>query len=501
MGMWRRIKQVFAPGAAMSTASSGGVVAQLFQSAKSARRTDADAVMKKFRSWVYICASRNGSTCASVPLRLYAKGALTTQAKDWYKARPVPPARALHVLKQRQTEAEITELTEHPLLELLTLANPVETGFGLKELTIIHQELVGNAYWYLEPYGDAVRAGQPQAIWPLMPNLMKPVPNKAGNGIAGYLYGDNPATQIAYAAEEIIHFKYPNPSSNVIGLGPAQAGIMAINRSEAMAEYKQALYDNHCRPDFMVKVPDDTTDEQIKAQYEQWDKRFRVQGTGWQKVGRPWITTSEMSIETIGWAPKDMHDIPQAKLDQGEIMLMFGQHPSMGEATKALAEAIAIEYSYMKHAILPRLMRFEQTLNEYLAPLFDERLFFAFDNPVPEDREQTRKDIDTYVQRKVMTPNEARAAIKLDPIEGGDEFATAPAPVGGVPLALAGPVTQESVKAAMDYLRKRDDRRGGGLNWERTVSAVAREAGVPDPFARIGKGETPVAASGFRRHP
>ena len=454
MGIMRRIKQIFG--------AAGTTVSQLFGKDAKARRTDADAVMQKFTGWVYVCASRNGSTCASVPLRLYARGAVSTQAKAWYAARPVPGHVRKWLGKQAGEAGEVVELTDHPLLTLLREANPIETGFGLKELTVIYQELVGNAYWYLEPHTDPVRAGQPKAVWPLLPNLMKVIPNKARNGVQGYLYGNNPATQVAYTADEIIHFKYPNPNSSVIGLGPAQAGIMAVNRKAAMDEYKQALYDNHCRPDFVISVPDGTTDAEITSLYLQWDKRFRTRGKDFTKVGRPWITTSEKELKTIGWAPKDTHDIPQAKLDRDEIYQMFGNPVTMGEISKSRAEAEAGEYAYMLHSILPRLRRFEQTLNEFLVPLFDERLFLAFDNPVPENREQMRQDIDTYVGKRVVTVNEARAWINLDPVDGGDEFAALPVPV--VPAAATSPADDE------------------------------------DDNEDEGKGVTPAVASGFHSH-
>jgi len=40
-----------------------------------------------------------------------------------------------------------------------------------------------------------------------------------------------------------------------------------------------------------------------------------------------------------------------------------------------------------QNAILPRLRRIEQKLNEKMLPLFDDKLFVAFDNPVADDKE------------------------------------------------------------------------------------------------------------------
>ena len=50
------------------------------------------------------------------------------------------------------------------------------------------------------------------------------------------------------------------------------------------------------------------------------------------------------------------------------------------------ANAESGDYSYMKDTILPRLKKIEQKLNEQLLPMYDDRLFCAFDNPVPADK-------------------------------------------------------------------------------------------------------------------
>ena len=362
MGLKRWLKQLVAGGAPTAM--------QLVVASASDRRTDSTAVMGKYKGWVYVCANGNAGTCASVPLRLYARGQLSTSARRWYGAEPVRPRVKHHIeWKQRQAIGEITELTEHPVLDLLRLANPNEIGFNLKEKTFLHQELVGNAYWYLEPYTDPARAGQPEHIWTLLPHLVTVVPNPKGDGIKGYLYGRNPATQIAYKADEIIHFRYPNPNSNIHGLGPAQAMIMAINRNEAMASYKEAMYDNHCRPDFLITgVPEGTGEDEVKRLYEQWERRFNVRGGKFKKAAKPWIATEGMGITPLTFPPKDMQDVPQAKLDRDEIFQGFGRPLTMGEISTSRAGAETGEYAYMVHTIQPRLRRFEQFLNEYLAP-------------------------------------------------------------------------------------------------------------------------------------
>lgn len=411
--MFRWVKTMFSGGSALG--SEGGAMQSLITNSRKSRRSDPAAVIKKFQGWVYVCASRNASTAASVPLRLFAPATISSAAKDWYQAVSVGRATKAHIERQqKRSVGDIVELVDHPLLDLLRLANPTEIGFTLREVTTLHQELIGNAYWYLELFDDPVRAGQPKAIWPLLPNSVRIIPNKENTEVVGYLYGTDPRTSIAYSADEVIHFRYPNPTDSLYGLGPAQAGIMAINRKEAMDEYRASMYDNHCRPDFVVTVPEDTDPSEINRMYVEWDRRFKFRGGQQNKVGRPWFTTTDKSITPIGFPPNKMGDIPQAKLDRDEIYQMFGNPLTMGELSKSRAEAETGEYSYMRHAIQPRLIRMEQTLNELLVPMYDERLILAFDNPVPEDGEALLAKVEVGVTTNVMSRNEARQMLGLD---------------------------------------------------------------------------------------
>lgn len=421
---------------------------QLMEAAGAKKDESPRAIMEqKYKGWVYVCASRNAHTVASIPLRLYTAEEVLPEASRVFRAKGVGSAQRRFIeQKQRRALSHLTELTEHPLLDLLRLANPEEIGFSLIERTDLHQELIGNAYWLLEPYGDSIHKGLPKNIWPLLPHLVTPVVGKDKKSVVGYLYGKGTKDEEAFDVSEIIHFRFPNPMSLLVGMGPAQAGIMAINRKEAMDEYRQALYDNHCRPDFVVSLPAEHTDlDDVDRLYEQWDKRFKVKRAGgsrnYKKFGRPWITTSDRDIKPLSFPPNKMLDIPQAKLDRDEIYQMFGNPLTMGEISKSRAEAETGEYTYMKHTIAPRCIRFEQWLNETLVPMYDPRLFVAFDNPVPEDREKIRQDVKVAVEDNLITRNEGRVALGWDEHPDADTFLHEVAGAGGgggLPMLSAG---------------------------------------------------------------
>ena len=87
-----------------------------------------------------------------------------------------------------------------------------------------------------------------------------------------------------------------------------------------------------------------------------------------------------------------------------------GDEPGQPAGGPAAARALAIR---------PRVGRRDEKLNERLVPLFDDsgRLFFASDDPVPEDQEYLLRRERSDLETGVRTINEVRAG--AGPAAGG----------------------------------------------------------------------------------
>lgn len=397
---------------------------ELTQSRPKWRASDYGALVKKYQSWVYVCAKKNAETVAQTRIRLYIRG--TTKR---FPMRELEKGEKTYLSKQRQESTDdVREIIEHPLLKLLRLANPRMTGMELLELTGLYLELTGNSYWYMEGNG----LGTPTEIWPLMSQYTWIVPSKT-EFVKGYIYGRNYSDPDAqkYAPEQIMHFRLPNPDDQYYGLGPLKAALLAVNRIEAQAEYEQALWDNNARPDFAINAPIGMTAGQKERLSRFWEQRH----LGPRRAGRPIILEGDMSIEKLGWSPRDTGLILAAKFTREEIAGIFGVPMTMLEVSKSRAEAEAGLYAYAVHTIQPRIRRMEQVLNEELVPLFDKRLFVAFDNPVPESRELELKEINTLARNGIVTRNEIR---QREGFPYDEQFDEALIPAGMVPASQAG---------------------------------------------------------------
>jgi hypothetical protein len=112
----------------------------------------------------------------------------------------------------------------------------------------------------------------------------------------------------------------------------------------------------------------------------------------------------------------------------------------MSESNRA--SAVVGDPAYMGYTILPKCNSFADTLTERLLPRFSgtEGWWFAFDNPVREDRSREVQECISLVGAGVMTANEARAKLGL-PL--GDETLDVPR-VNGVALATPTVVSASS---------------------------------------------------------
>ena len=263
------------------------------------------ALIEKFSSWVYACASKNAISCAQVPLRLYSSKPTKT-IKALFPTRRLEPQR-LKYLEQSPScrqffakSVEVEEVLQHPFLDLMANVNEFMNGFDLQELTFLCQELTGNAYWHLSINGT----GRPNEIWILRPQFMKIIPDKQ-TFIGRYEFTIGLGEKHEIDPKEMIHFKYINPKDAYYGLGPLQACIVAADLGMSMNEYETSLMLNRAQPDMALVLPVEAgepgEDEQDRMQ-KRWHKRFG----GAKKAGKLAILTGGAELKPLSLTPKEM---------------------------------------------------------------------------------------------------------------------------------------------------------------------------------------------------
>ena len=376
---------------------------------------DKQKQLQAYKSWIYVFSNKNAISVSQIPLHLYVakpeKG-----SKSLFRTKKLEPNQRKYLYDNAGLDnylrkaVEVEEILEHPLLDLLKNVNPFMNQFELKEMTTLQQELCGNSYWYIVNNS----MGLPAEIWFVPPDKMKIIPDKK-EYISGYVFR-NSTEEIYYKPEEIIHFKYSDPKNNYYGLSPLMALARTYNLVINMEDYQKNLLENQGIPSGLLTTEASLTPEQAQELSERWNQKYM----GTKKAGKTAILGGGLKYTPITISPKDMGVLASDKYAKEKLCNAFGQSLGMYSENATEANSKTAYMSYMRDAVRPRLRRQEQKMNEQLCPRYDDRIFVAYDNPVPEDREYLLKKRDSDLKNFVISPNEAREQDGKEPAEWGE---------------------------------------------------------------------------------
>ena len=335
--------------------------------------------LKAYQGWTGDCVSLIAERIASIPLRLY-------NSKD-----------------------ELID--EHPFYDLLKHFNPDTTQFSGKELLSIYLDLTGECYILMAKDG----LGIPRELYFRQPDRMTP---KVKDGIIDhYIYLEG-GKEVTYPREDILFFRYPSPTNPVRGASPVQRKAYAYDTDKYNQIYQLNVFKNGVHLKQVLQSEKNIPPEQVKKILTLFDQTYG----GVDKVGKTAALIGGMTLETVGVSNKDMEFMLLANWTMRQLASAYHTPPqklSHPEQTN-LANMKALDISWNRECILPRLVRIAEIFNTFMILLYKEKgLYCKFDNPVPADEEFLLKKRESNLKTFVISPNEARIEDGLDEAEWG----------------------------------------------------------------------------------
>lgn len=313
---------------------------------------------------------------------------------------------------------EQVEIDDHPAMDLIYQANNVTTKFDLIKLTFQYLELTGEAPWYI-----SFKDGKPDSILLLRPDRLTIKPGKDGEIIGGYkyrVYGQGGFHELDLEAEEVVFFRYPDPDEPVRGKGPLQAAAITYDLDNDAEKWNSKFFRNSATPDIVLQTENKLTKETRDRLQRKLEDKYR----GIDNSHKTMVLEAGLKVEKLNISQKDMDFIEQQRFSRDKILAIFRvPRTALGitdDVNRANAEAT--DYVFAKRTIKPKMIGFVEQLNEFLLPLYPdtENIVFDFEDPVPENVDQQIAKATAGIQGGYMTINEARQAVGLDPIDGGD---------------------------------------------------------------------------------
>ena len=322
---------------------------------------------------------------------------------------------------------------EHPLIDLLMRPNPLQSYSEFFNSLFGYVLLSGNAY--ILKTGSEM--GLPKELHQLRPDRInikgsgKSIPEK-------YEYMINGRVSQTYLIDqengfsEVKHIKLWNPLDDYYGLSPMSAAAVEVDQFNMASKHNVNLLQNGARPSGAVifKPQDDAgfavnlTESQRQQLLTDMNNRFSGAGN----AGRPMLLEGDFDWKEMGLSPKDMDFATLKHMSATDIALCFGVPSQLVGVPDAQTYANVAEarLALYEETIIPHLRKMASDLNEWLVPMFDERLTLEFDiDNIPalsERLKRTYENVTSAVREGIMTRNEARQEIGLEPIEGADDL-------------------------------------------------------------------------------
>ena len=325
-------------------------------------------------------------------------------------------------------------IEDHPLLDLLSRPNPTMSQSEYFQKLVSYLLISGNSYMLRVGSDDGV----PTELYCLRPDRIEIKTTKYGFMPNSYHYVVEGQIRDKYDIDPLTgqsvlkQIKLFNPMDDFMGQSPLMPAAADIDQHNLGGKHNTHLLINGARPSGAVvyKPKDETgamamlTDSQ-REQLRQ-DLQSRFNGTG--NTGRTMILEGDFDYKEMGLSPKDMDFANMKSMSAKDIALVFGVPAQLIGASDTqtynnMAEARLALY---EETIIPLLRHLESDLNEWLVPLFGDDITLKYDiDGIPAISERRRLVTDNIlraVNEGVLTRNEARERLNLDPISGGDEI-------------------------------------------------------------------------------
>jgi len=310
--------------------------------------------------------------------------------------------------------SKINEIESHPAIDVLNRVNGFQTKYDFLYGISAYQELVGEAFAYKDQVG-----GKTRELWLLRPDYIKILPpENKGDYIGGYNY-KVPSSQssVDYKVEQIIQFKFFDPTNPYRGLGPLQACAYAYDTDLFASKWNRNFFYNNAIPNTVL-----TTDQNLKEKdIDRIKSEFRSKFGGTRNAHKFAILTGGLKVDMgMKQTIKDMDFLKSRTFSRDEIFTIFQVPKTVIGITDDVNRANAKESKavWLENVIIPKMNKLVAFLNEFYITDWGDDLYFGFKDPVPESTEFNLKI--QAEAKDILSINERRELVGYDMIEGGD---------------------------------------------------------------------------------
>jgi HK97 family phage portal protein len=321
----------------------------------------------------------------------------------------------------RGSEEDPEKIPKADVPMLFRRPNDFMTFRDVIELTTLHLDLTGEAFWNLitaGPTSDEVIGWQ--VVYPhwvdepivqdgRLTGWRISIPNASG------------ASTTTIATRDMIFFRYPHPAEPLCGASPVEAFALSHDLDMQARGYGAGLLKNNAIPPLVITSEQTINPRDAGLIGERWKDRHL------QRPGEPAVLGKGATVQLLGLT---LEQIGLESIDKMTRQQVFGSY-GVPESKKGLVEDVnranaeSNERTYQRNVIWPRLDRIDTCINTFLIPRIPElagTTIFKHENPIQEDKDFQLEKVEKMVARGLLTINQALRLLGEEEQVDGDVF-------------------------------------------------------------------------------
>ena len=307
-----------------------------------------------------------------------------------------------------------TPAPTHPLWELLhEQPNEYQTSTEFLEMLMLHLNLRGNAYGYINRAGS----GRVVEIIPLHPDMVSVTMNEANEVI--YRGGTQGGGQREFDRSEILHIKGLT-INGWLGISPIAYARESIGLALATEKFGSQMFRNGARMGGVLETPGKMSDVAYARLKDSFD-----QATSGENAHKTAMLEEGTKFSKVTMAADEAQFLETRKFQRAEIAGLFRVPAHMindlEKATFSNIEQLGIQF--VQHSLMPWMVRIVKAMRRDLFSDADKRDYSLNFDPAALMRGDAVAR-STYTHNGILdgwlTRNEARAMEGLNPIDGLD---------------------------------------------------------------------------------
>ena len=319
-----------------------------------------------------------------------------------------------------------------PIAQVLQHPNDDESLIELEWRAWLSMSLTGDGYW-MTPTDKEI-------FW-LDPSWVKDIKADEETGAVSEYHIKYKGNEAVYPKDEIVHFRWPSHKHSQFGFSPIKPAETSILWTYYGGKYVKNFFRNGAHTGGVISTDQPTPPE---AEQEAARKSWNAAHQGVDQAHRVAFLGAGYQYKPTIPPLKDLIVKDLFALSRENKLAILGVPPVLAGILEHASYANARQQLeiFWRSKLIPRMRLFEAALNMQWVPRFGDNYRVRHDLSKIEALQKDQKALGEYAtkvyQGQLVTRNEGREIIGFDAVDGGEEFYSAPQPMGMNAINLGG---------------------------------------------------------------